>query len=234
MSSLERCRRAVDASDGSAVVLVLMGMLLLSAVGLGTVLLATADTLASANQRDANAALYGAEAGIELAAAELVGVSDWDAVLSGAAVSAFADGLPSGPRTLPDGGTIRLNEIASLATCGATAGCSAAARQTVADDRPWGANNPNWRPYRYGCMVAGGSAPDIYLVVLVGDDPAENDGDPERDGLAPGNPGAGVLMLRAEAFGPGVSRRSVEATMVRVAVPLGAAAPRFLSWREVR
>jgi hypothetical protein len=234
MSSLERCRRAADASDGSAVVVVLMGMLLLSAVGLGTVLLATADTLAAANQRDAKAALYAAEAGIELAAAELAGVSDWDAVFAGAAVSAFADGLPSGTRTLPNGATIRLDDIASLATCGAAAGCSVAARQAQADDRPWGADNPNWRPYRYGRVGAGGSSPDIYLVVLVADDPAENDGDPEKDGQAPGNPGAGVLMLRAEAFGPGASRRSVEATMRRVVAPLGAAAPRFLSWREVR
>ncbi len=234
MSSLERCRRAAEASDGSAVLVVLMGMLLLSAVGLGTVLVATADTLASANQRDAVSALYAAEAGVELAAAELAAASDWDAVLAGAAVSAFSDGQPSGQRTLPHGGTIRLDDIACLATCGAAGGCSAAARQTVTDDRPWGANNPNWRPYRYGRVVAGGSSPDIYLVVLVGDDPAENDADPERDGLPPANPGAGVLMLRAEAFGPGMSRRSVEATMVRVSVPGGAAVPRFLSWKEVR
>jgi hypothetical protein len=229
-----RCRPDADRTSGSAVVLVLVGMVLLSAVGLATALLATADTQAAANQRDAAVALYAAEAGLELAASELAGVSDWDGVLSGNPTSVFADGPPSGSRTLPGGGTIRLEEIASLATCGASVGCSVAARQAATADRPWGANNPNWRPYRYGRLSPGGSAGDIYIVVLVGDDPAENDGNPERDGLAPGNAGAGALMLRAEAFGPGLSRRSVEAAMVRVSVPGGAFAPRFLSWREVR
>ncbi len=234
MSCLGPCRLAADRTSGSAVVLVLVGILLLSAVGLATALLATADTQAAANQRDAAVALYAAEAGLELAAAELAGVSGWDSVLSGHATSVFADGPPSGSRTLPAGGTIRLEEIASLATCGVSAGCSVAARQAVTGDRPWGANNPIWRPYRHGRLSPGGSVEDIYIVVLVGDDPAENDGNAETDGLAPGNAGAGALMLRAEAFGPGLSRRSVEAAMVRVAVPGGAFAPRFLSWREVR
>ena len=234
MWCLGPCRPAADGRSGSALVLVLMGMMLLSAVGLATLLLATADTQAAANQRDAAAALYAAEAGLELAASELADVFDWDAVLSGSATSVFADGPPSGSRPLPGGGTIRLEEIASLATCGASAGCSAAARQAVTPDRPWGANNPNWRPYRQGRLSPGGSAQDVYIVVLVGDDPSENDGNPERDGLAPGNHGAGVLTLRAEAFGPGLSRRSVEAVMARVAVPGGAFAPRFLAWREVR
>ncbi len=234
MWCLGPCRPAADRASGSAVVLVLVGMLLLSAVGLATMLLATADTQAAANQRDAAVMLYAAEAGLELAASELVSVSDWNGVLSGNATSVFADGLPSGSRTLPGGSTIRLEEVASLATCGASAGCSAAARQAVTDDRPWGANNPNWRPYRYGRLSPGGPAQDLYIVILVGDDPSEDDGNPERDGVAPGNPGAGVLMVRAEAFGPGLSRRSVEAAVARVAVPGGAFAPRFLSWREVR
>jgi Tfp pilus assembly protein PilX len=231
---LGHCRRAADRRSGSALVVVLMGMMLLSAVGLATMLLATADTQAAANQRDAAAALYAAEAGLELVASELAGASDWDAVLSGGATSVYADGPPSGSRTLPGGGTIRLEQIASLATCGAAAGCSAAARQAVTADRPWGANNPDWKSYRHGRLSPGGSAQDTYVVVLVGDDPSESDGNPEKDGVAPGNPGAGVLMLRVEAFGPGLSRRSVEAVIARVAMPGGALAPRFLSWREVR
>ena len=234
MWSLGLCRPAADRASGSAVVLALMGILLLSAVGLATSLLATADTRAAANQRDAAAALYAAEAGLELAASELAGVSDWDGVLSGRLVSAFADGPPSGSRTLPGGGAIRLEEIASLATCGVSAGCSVAARQALTTERPWGANNPNWRPYRQGSLSPGGPAQDIYVVVLVGDDPAESDGDPEADGLAPANRGAGLLLLRAQAFGPGLARRSVEAAMARVVVPGGAFAPRFLSWRALQ
>jgi hypothetical protein len=234
MSFLGRCRQAAEESAGSALVLVLMGVLLLSAVGVATVLLATADTLASSNQRDARAALFAAEGEIERAAAELANEPDWDGVLSGTVTSAFTDGPPSGARVLPGGGTVDLQEIASLATCGVSTGCAVAAREAVTDDRPWGPNNPCWRPYRYGSIAGTGSLPDVYVVVLAGDDPAENDGDPGLDGRAPGNPGAGVIVLRAEAFGPGASRRSVEAAMVRVAVPSGLAAPRFLSWRELR
>jgi hypothetical protein len=234
MWCFERCRPGADRRAGSALVVVLIGTLLLSAVGLAAVLLATADTLASANQRDAGAALFAAEAGIEQAAAELANVADWDAVLSGAATSEFVDGAPSGARVLADGTTIQLHEIASLATCSGAAGCSVAARESPTADRPWGPNNPDWRPYRYGQLAPGGSVPGVYVVVLVADDPAENDGDPGRDGRAPDNPGAGVILLRAEAFGPGASRRTVEAAMSRVVFPTGSAALRVVSWREVR
>jgi hypothetical protein len=74
--------------------------------------------------------------------------------------------------------------------------------------------------------------------VLVGDDPSENDGDPLRDGQTPGNPGAGVIVVRAEAFGPFNVHKVVELTM---ADPAGRApnAPaaghtgaRIVSWRE--
>jgi Tfp pilus assembly protein PilX len=229
-----RCTPDADGSAGSALVIVLIGLLLLTALGLATVLLATADTLAASNQRDARAAFYAAEAGIELAAAELVGEADWDAVLSGATTSMFADGSPSDATVLPDGSTIRPDQVARLATCGDAANCSTAACEAVTEDRPWGRNNPLWRPYRYGFVNGGGSGAGVYVVVLVGDDPAETDDDPQRDGVAPGNPGAGVITVRAEAFGPGGARRSVEAVVTRVTTPSGLPAPRMLSWREVR
>jgi hypothetical protein len=234
MSLPERFRPAADRRTGSALVVVLIGMLMLSAIGLAMTLLATADTLASANQRDAAAALYAAEAGIEESAAELLTAPDWDGVLSGAVASARADGAPTGTRLLPDDRSMRLEEIANEATCGVAAGCSSAAREAVTADRPWGANNPVWHPYLYRREAAVGSAPPFYVVVLVGDDPAEIDGDPSRDGRAPVSPCAGVVMLRAEAFGPGGCRRIFEVIVARVAAASGPAALRFLAWREVR
>ena len=234
MSCLAPCRRDADGAGGSVLVIVLMGMLVLSAVTLAAVLLATADTLAASNQRDATVALYSAEFSVERAASELVGRADWDAVLSGAATSAFVDGPPSGPRVLADGRTIHLEQIANLANCGAAASCSAASREAVTEDRPWRLNNPHWHPFSYGFTNAGGPGGAIYVVVLVADDPSENDADPDRDGVAPGNPGAGILLLRGEAFGPGASRRSIEVTVARVSYASGPAAARVLSWREVR
>ncbi len=65
------------------------------------------------------------------------------------------------------------------------------------------------------------SAPaPFYIVVLVADDPAESDGDPLRDatGLTPG---AGVLRLRSEAFGPAGAHHVVEGIVARPATPPG-------------
>src|SRR5439155_25453004 len=60
----------------------------------------------------------------------------------------------------------------------------------------------------------------FYVIVLVADDPSENDGNPTQDGVVPcpcppGNPGSGVLALRAEAFGPRGAHKVIEFTVAR-------------------
>jgi type II secretory pathway pseudopilin PulG len=235
MSFHARSMSAGDGQAGSALVAVLLGAALLSALAAAALLLATSDTLAAARQRDARIALYAAEAALERAASELSLVPDWTPVLSGALTSIHVDGPPSAAGTVPGGETIVPGQLANLATCGIAAGCSAAACAAVTEDRPWGANNPWWRPYAYGAIDSNTpSQAATYVVVLVGDDPSENDGDPARDGTAPDNPGAGVIFLRAEAFGPGGSRRIVDAAVARVIVAPGVGLPRVLSWREAR
>ena len=67
---------------------------------------------------------------------------------------------------------------------------------------------------------------------MVADDPSENDNDPLQDGRSATNPGAGVLTLRAEAFGPRGTRQVVELTAARPGV--GEAGVRVLSWRLIR
>jgi hypothetical protein len=64
-----------------------------------------------------------------------------------------------------------------------------------------------------------------YVVVMAADDPSETDGKPLQDGID--TPGAGILALRAEAFGARGTRRMIEATIART--PTGV---RLLSWRE--
>ena len=76
----------------------------------------------------------------------------------------------------------------------------------------------------------------FYLAVLVADDPAETDGNPLADG--PG-PGFGVVMLRAEAFGPGGTHAAVEQTLARVGADELTDIPdlhgvRVVSWRADR
>ena len=160
---------------------------------------------------------------------DLFGVADWDTVLIGAAQSAFVDGAPSGLRTLADGATIDLGQLVDLANCGKAARCGDAEMDAVTPKRPWGANNPRWRLYAYGNLgeMLPGRKIDSreYVVVMAADDPSETDGKPTQDGID--TPGAGVLALRAEAFGPRGTRRMIEATIART--PTGV---RLLSWRE--
>jgi type II secretory pathway pseudopilin PulG len=218
--------------SGSALVIVLLALLLISALGAAMVILATADTLAATNQRDARIALYAAESAVELAADEVVRVPDWGAVLSGAVRSSRVDGSPSGPRRMPDGRVTLLEELPNLANCGMPATCTEASLTAVTGDRPWGANNPRWRLFAYG--AAGGAPPSlpVYTVVLVADDPMESDGRPDLDAPS-GAPGSGVLMFRAEAFGPAGSHRIIQAVVERAVAGGGAVAPRFLSWWTV-
>jgi hypothetical protein len=79
----------------------------------------------------------------------------------------------------------------------------------------------------------------FYGLLLVADDPAESDGDPLADASDAGNPGTGVLMLRAEAFGTGGSRAAVELTVARTDPVDLERNPRLLgvravSWRAAR
>jgi hypothetical protein len=213
-------------------VIVVMAMLLLSALGTAMITLSTTDTRASANQRDARVARYAAEGALERAAAELAASADWDAVLSGSIRSAHVDGPSSGSRQLPDGRTIVLDDLANLASCGVAVACSAGQLDAVTAERPWGANNPRWRLFSHGPWSVSAQAPQVYTVVLVADDPSETDGDATRDGRD-GEPGAGLVMVRAHAFGAGGAQRTVDAVLGRAAAG-GATAPRFMAWASDR
>jgi hypothetical protein len=75
---------------------------------------------------------------------------------------------------------------------------------------------------------------DAYLLVWVGDDPNETDGDPLRDGTEPDDPGRGILMLVAHAYGAGGGRRMIEAAVSRRSPVDAPPRPRLLTWREMR
>jgi hypothetical protein len=86
----------------------------------------------------------------------------------------------------------------------------------------------------------------MYVLVWVGDDGLEGDGDPLRDGgpvaeceaaepacadLGSVNLGSGVLEVRAWAYGPRGVQRGVEVTLARTDMTDGG---RVLVWRAVR
>jgi hypothetical protein len=215
-----------------ALVIALLALLLMTALGAALVLITSSETIIAGNFLTSIEALYAADAAAERAIAELDGVVDWDAVLDGSLRSTFVDGAPSGSRTMADGTTIDLAAVVNMANCGKVAGCSGAEMDAITPQRPWGANNPRWQLYACGRLrdttPAGTVDSPFYVIVLVGDDPAETDGNPLQDGAGTGNPGAGVVAIRAEAFGPRAARKAVEVTVARQA------GPRLLSWREIQ
>ena len=206
---------------GSALVVALLSLLLLTALGLALTLTTMTETAISTNQRNSQEAANAADAAIERAMQDLLAIPDWNRALSGAEQSSFVDGAPSGTRELPNGSTVDLSGIVNMARCGHKEACSSDEITTRTFDRPWAANNPVWQLYAYGpvsdLLPTGTVKSSTYVVVLVGDDPSETDGLPLVDGNASSNPGSGVLSLRAEAFGPNGTHRVIEATVARTA-----------------
>ena len=118
----------------------------------------------------------------------------------------------------PTARTLDLTQVLTLANCGKVTACSPTdVVGNATGNRPWAADNPVWRLFAYGPLSA--VMPTVnspfYVLVLVADDASERDGDPTRDGSGEGNPGAGVVSLRAEAFGPRGTHKIVELTVAR-------------------
>ena len=209
---------------GAALIIALLAMLLLTALGLALILTTTTETKITANYRDGQEALYAADAGIERVMQELLTVPDWNTLLSGTVRSSFIDGAPGGVHTMADGTTIDLTKATNMVRCGKTSTCGDADMNAMTDERPWGPNNPRWQLYAYDAiqdLVPTGTVNSpFYVVVWVGDDPSENDGNPLVDGGTPSggagaNPGKGAISLRAQAYGPGGVMRVIDVTVAR-------------------
>jgi hypothetical protein len=210
--------------DGVALVVAMMALLLMTALGVALILTTSSETMIAGNYRSSSEALYAADAVVERAMDDLLTVSDWNGLLSGSVQSAFVDGAPSGTRRLPDGSSLDLAEAVNMANCGHAATCSASELVgNATGDRPWAQNNPVWRLYAYGplndMIPARTINSPFYVVLMVADDPSENDDNPLLDGgpqlSGSKNPGANVLALRAEAFGPRGAHKTIEVTLTR-------------------
>jgi hypothetical protein len=234
-------RMTARSSRGAALIVAMMAVLLLSALGAALALVTASESAIAGRFRDAHESLAAADAVLERAGADLLATPDWTVILDGSVRSSFVDGAPGGVR-LTSAGPLDLSAVANIANCGRTGACTDAEMDAVTAERPWGRNNPRWQLYAFGplrrLLPAGGVDPPFYVVVLVGDDPAEDDGDPARDGEAGTNPGAGVVVLRAESFGRQGVHSVVEATVARADSDCGAARAnpciRVLSWRLLR
>ena len=228
------------AERGIALILVILVTSFLSAIGLGLALIVAMDRLATGNLRGSVALLYAADAAIELSTRDLAHVADWSLALSGAVRSQFADGEPSGVRTIPGGGDIDLTAATNQLNCGRDSECSVEQMESNTRERPWGANNARWRLFAYGPVgniVHFARPASCYLAVWLADDAREEDQDPLIDAAEDAR-GHGELRIRATAYGPLGTRRAIEAELVRgCLVGEGAGCPlgiRVQSWQEVR
>jgi hypothetical protein len=220
---------------GVAIIVAMMAILLLTTLGAALVLSTSTETMIAANFRQSIEARYAAGSVAELAVASLAELLDWNAALDGSMRSNFVDGHPGGIRRLADGTSVDLDAILNRARCGKVTSCTEAEMDARTLARPWGANNPRWQLYAHDYFDEihdGGVRPTaFYVVALVGDDGLETDGDPLRDAADENSPGAGVTLVRAEAFGPRGTHAVAELTLIR--------SPRtgqvsILSWREIR
>lgn len=208
----------VKTESGVALILVLLLTSFVSAVGLGLALVVFMDQLASGNHRGSASTLYAADAGIELAARDLALAGDWNATLAGTTRGSFTVGAPTGVRAIPGGGAVNLTAETNLLNCGKLTTCTSAQMDANSRERPWGANNPQWRLYAYGPfqeLVNVARPVPCYLAVWVADDSREADNDPASDAEI-GEAGHGVVRVRAEVFGPIGGRRAIEAELARV------------------
>ena len=216
---------------GMALILVLLCAMLFLALGGALVTVASTESTISATYREGTAALAGAEAAVIRTFAELA-TADLNVVLGGVVTSTFTDGSIAGLRRLPDGTPLDLAVATNNERCGATA-CTDEQMAAVTAERPWGVNNARWQLYASGWLrnlaAQPIEAPNVYVVVWVGDDPLETDGDPLTDAIDVEAPGHELVLLRAVAYGASSVRRRVE-----IAARRRDGVMRVASWRELR
>ena len=218
---------------GVALIIALMAMVLMTALGMALMLVSETETLIGSNYRDSVEGSYVADAGIERVMQDVLSIPDWNAILASAdnvqagVTSGFVDGTLT--PTLPDGRVIDLAKATNMINCNKPTACSDADMDANDGERQWGKNNPRFRLFAWGPVNDLNPTPTLnspfYVAVWIGDDGAETDDTPGVDGAAPSaawqadgqdkNPGAGVLTLRAEAFGPGGAHRVIETTIAR-------------------
>jgi hypothetical protein len=229
-----RGRRRADARRGFALVVVLIWLALLGTFALGAALVTTFEPASAAAAHERIRLRRAAESAATLALLDLSARLVWTPLPAGG--STFTDGGP-GPRTFA-GRTIDLVAETWRRTCGRTSGCDDAATNAVTEGRPWGARNPRWQllvhlPLSQLDAAAGQVCP-CYLVAWIGDDPADDDGDPAADAPA-GVEGHGVLLVRGAAFAAGGAVAEVEALVAQPCRRSGLVCPgiRVQSWGTV-
>ena len=89
---MTRLRTRLSNEDGTALIIALMSMMLLTALGAAVIMVSNTETRIANNYRNSQEALYAADAAVERVVQDLLMVPRWNDILAGAAQSAFVDG----------------------------------------------------------------------------------------------------------------------------------------------
>jgi hypothetical protein len=190
--------------DGTALVIALMSMLLLTALAAAVVMVSSTEVKIAGNYNNGQETLYAADAAVERVVQDLLLIPRWNDILTGAVKSSMVDGSDSTAKNVTGGNTIIL-------CCSATSATGQLQAISDAQDN-WGANDPQWKLFAYAPLKD--MLPDLeidspsYVAVWIADDPAESDDDPTADTN-------GTLTLHAEAFGPNGAHKVIEVTVAR-------------------
>jgi hypothetical protein len=215
---MTRLRNRLADQQGTALILALMSVMLLTALGAAVVMVSRTETMIANNHRNSVEALYAADAAVERVMQDLLMIPRWNDILnsgSGLAgtTSAFMDGGGTAAKTLPSGQRIVL-------CCGSNTATGQLQAETDTANL-WGGNNPQWRLFAWGPltdMLPSTIDSTMYLAVWVADDPADSlPGAPDVPDNNPLSDGNGTLTLHAEAYGPGGTRKVIEVTIARTA-----------------
>jgi len=204
MANMNRFHARLVNEQGTALIIALMAMMLLTALGAAVVMVSTTETHIAANYRNSAEALYAADAATERVVEDLLQIPRWNDILSGTAQSGFVDGAMTSVKTLPGGGTMTL-------CCGANTATGQLQAETDTLNL-WGPNNPQWKLFAWGPLED--MLPNhqidspMYVAVWIADDPAESDGNPAADVN-------GTLTMHAEAIGSSGARKVIEVTVAR-------------------
>ena len=210
MANNSRLRSRLANEEGTALIIALMAMMLLTALGAAVVMVSNTETHIASNYRDSQEALYAADAAVERVVQDLLLIPRWNDILGGSVQSSFVDGDMASVKTLPGGGKVTL---------------TAATTQLQAETNAlnlWGANNPQWKLFAWGplndMLPQNQIDSPMYVAVWVADDPADGTVDGSGAVTADGNPLLdvnGTLTLHAEALGPAGTRKVIEVTVAR-------------------
>ena len=217
MATVRRTQSAASAEDGMLLVGVAMmsGVLLL--MGLGLLALVGRDGLTMRHRLERQHLRQLAHGALDVAAATLADVS-FDDALSGRVRASAGDAVAVTSYELAGGRVIELRAETAWLTCGRTSSCTTADRRRVTAARPWGQANPQWAVVLQG--LASRWWPGVWhrgsvVVVWVGDDAREVDGDPMADDATGPLTGQGIVRLHAVAYGMAGGRAAVEAELLR-------------------